>query len=76
MKTISSHFVTCQAVEDEKGRVICRFNNISDLNLLLFNKVKSFLGFSTLVDVFNQGEDAKQEGQGDFLFEGNEADGA
>ena len=76
MKTISSHFVTCQAVEDEKGQVICRFNNISDLNLLLFNKVKSFLGFSTLVDVFNQGEDAKQEGQGDFLFEGNEADGA
>ena len=75
MKTISSHFVTCQAVEDEKGRVNCRFNNISDLNLLLFNKVKSYLGISKLLGVFNQGEDAKQEGQGDFLFEGNEADG-
>lgn len=36
-----SHFVSCQAVEDEKGQVICRFNNISDLNLLLFNKVKA-----------------------------------
>ena len=24
---------------DEKGQVVCRFNNISDLNLLLFNKV-------------------------------------
>ena len=68
MKTISSHFVTCQAVEDEKGRVICRFNNISDLNLLLFNKVKSLLKFSTVLDVFNQGEDSKQKGQGHFLF--------
>ena len=76
MKTISSHFVTCQAVEDEKGRVICRFNNISDLNLLLFNKVKSLLEFSTVLDVFNQGKDAKQKGQGHFLFEGNKADGA
>ena len=37
--TICSHFVSCQAVKDEKGQVICRFNNISDLNLLLFNKV-------------------------------------
>merc|ERR1719239_1305017 len=36
-----SHFVSCQAVEDEKGQVVCRFNNISDLNLLLFNKVKA-----------------------------------
>ena len=75
MKTISSHFVTCQAVEDEKGRVICRFNNISDLNLLLFNKVKSYLGIFTVLDVFNQGEDAKQKGQGDFLFKRNKADG-
>ena len=29
-------------MEDEKGQVICRFNNISDLNLLLFNKVISY----------------------------------
>lgn len=27
---------------DEKGQVVCRFNNISDLNLLLFNKVILF----------------------------------
>ena len=56
--------MSCQVTQDEGGYVICRFNNISDLNLMLFQKV--FFTVKPCCDYSSQVRDKNRRTFGNF----------